>query len=292
MIKRKISRRRTDKIVSIVSLVTIIAAIFAAINFSELTALAAELSGAFRVNIICDGQNSCVYTQGDTVENLLAQANISLEPRDRVYPAKETMISGAASISVLRVTLGEEIITGEIPFETVTRTSSSLEKGKTRVIQEGAVGKKADVYETLVCESGEKVCNLLYSVTLTEPTAKIIEKGTKEVKKTVTTSSGQALAYSKCITVKATAYTTEGRKYARTATGTKPKVGTVAVDPRVIPLGSRLYITSADGKIVYGTAVAEDTGGKIKNNKIDLFFNTKKECLSFGVRSMKVYVLD
>ena len=65
-----------------------------------------------------------------------------------------------------------------------------------------------------------------------------------------------------------------------------------AQPPRVIPLGSRLYIETPDGRFVYGHAVAADTGGSIKGNKVDLYMETRSECLSFGVRNVKVYVLE
>ena len=66
----------------------------------------------------------------------------------------------------------------------------------------------------------------------------------------------------------------------------------LAVDPSVIPLGSKLYIETSDGGYVYGYATAEDTGGAIKGNKVDLFFPTYNECMSFGRRSVKVYILE
>jgi 3D (Asp-Asp-Asp) domain-containing protein len=79
--------------------------------------------------------------------------------------------------------------------------------------------------------------------------------------------------------------------YGITATGTYAKLGTVAVDPRVIPLGTKMYIVSTDGSVVYGYCTAEDTGGAIKGNKVDLFYNTTAECMQFGRRSVYVYIL-
>ena len=85
----------------------------------------------------------------------------------------------------------------------------------------------------------------------------------------------------------ATAYTddkqSQGKWVGQTATGVKPQVGVVAVDPKVIPLGTKLYI---DG---YGQAIAGDTGGAIKGKKIDLFMNSREECMDFGKRKIKVY---
>ena len=77
-----------------------------------------------------------------------------------------------------------------------------------------------------------------------------------------------------------------------TYTGTEVQVGTVAVDPNFIPLGTKMYIVSADGEYVYGYAIAEDTGGAIKGKIVDLFFNTYDECIEFGRRDVKIYILD
>ncbi len=78
-----------------------------------------------------------------------------------------------------------------------------------------------------------------------------------------------------------------------TATGTTPRIGTVAVNPKTIPYGSKLFIVSNSG-YVYGYAVAEDTGGDLLNNNIlvDLYMNTREDCLNFGRRTVKIYVLE
>lgn len=105
---------------------------------------------------------------------------------------------------------------------------------------------------------------------------------------TMETFSGDVLAYTDCLTVEATAYSGGGK----TAMGTATGEGTVAVDPDVIPLGSRLYITAEDGSSwVYGYAVAEDTGGSIQGERVDLFFWSESDCRAFGRRTAKVYVL-
>ena len=79
--------------------------------------------------------------------------------------------------------------------------------------------------------------------------------------------------------------------YGITASGMQACYGVVAVDPNVIPLGTKLYIASADGSYVYGCAIAGDTGGGIKGNKIDLFYNSRAEALQFGRRNVVVYFL-
>ena len=100
----------------------------------------------------------------------------------------------------------------------------------------------------------------------------------------------RSLNYSGIRKMTATAYTSGVNGVGtRTASGTKVHVGTVAVDRSVIPLGTRMYIV-ADGGIVYGLAVAEDTG--VRGKKVDLYFNSYQECIQFGVRNCTVYILE
>lgn len=113
----------------------------------------------------------------------------------------------------------------------------------------------------------------------------------EESSNTITTAGGETLTYSRVLSCSATAYSCDGRT-AYTATGTVARVGAIAVDPSVIPYGTRMYIVSEDGAYVYGYATAEDCGGAIQGNKIDLYFNTTAECYTFGRRTCKVYILS
>lgn len=109
----------------------------------------------------------------------------------------------------------------------------------------------------------------------------------QEVNKTSNRKGSQTLNKEKLGEFEATAYTTprdgRGGWTGKTATGTTPKIGVVAVDPNVIPLGTKLYV---DG---YGECVAEDTGGVIKGKKIDLFMQDRGTCLDFGRRKVIVH---
>ena len=107
----------------------------------------------------------------------------------------------------------------------------------------------------------------------------------------IVTLSGEVLTYTRVLSCEATAYTCEGSSWNTTATGTTARYGEIAVDPSVIPLGSRLYVTCDDGYCVYGVCTAEDTGGAIKGNRIDLYFDTYNECINFGRRQCMVYIL-
>ena len=95
----------------------------------------------------------------------------------------------------------------------------------------------------------------------------------------------------KIISMEATAYTddiaSQGKWIGQTATGMKPQVGVVAVDPKIIPLGTKLYVEG------YGEAIAGDTGGAIKGNRIDLFMATRGQAMKYGRRkNVKVRILD
>ena len=109
----------------------------------------------------------------------------------------------------------------------------------------------------------------------------------------IVTADGQVLTYSKTGQFRATAYTkTDAGCNDITATGTQVRVGTVAVDPTVIPYGTRMFIVTNDGSYVYGIGTAEDCGGAIVDNELDLYFDTEDDCWAFGVKSCTVYFLD
>ena len=106
----------------------------------------------------------------------------------------------------------------------------------------------------------------------------------------ITLENGEVLTFSEARTMKGTAYTAGNGVGTRTASGTTARVGVVAVDRSVMALGTKVYVVSNDGQYVYGFAVAEDTG--VRGNTIDLYMDTNKECVQFGVRNCTVYILD
>lgn len=105
-------------------------------------------------------------------------------------------------------------------------------------------------------------------------------------------ANGRAVSYSKKLVGRGTAYNEPAGSL--TSTGHTVEEGIVAVDPKVIPYGTRLYIASTDGRYVYGYAMAGDTGGALRSGKVlvDLFYDTESECVAFGSREVVVYVLD
>ena len=229
----------------------------------------------------------------ETVNDILNAKNITLGEFDLISPSIDSEVTDGMQIEITRVSYSTEEKTSSIPFEKEKKPSSEMTIGKTKVVQEGVNGSKVTTYK-IKYVNGSEVERIVTNETVTkQPVTQITEYGTKPIDTSgiVTTRSGQKLKYKKKLTMSATAYTTERSSDKVTATGRIAKVGLVAVDPKVIPLGSKLYITSANGKSwIYGTAVAADTG--VRGNKIDLFFNTYNECISFGRRKATVYILE
>ena len=234
-----------------------------------------------------------LYTKkAETLSELFKNNNIVVGENDIVSHPLSTLVSDGMQAEITRVSFITKNETTVLPYSVEKRPCAEITKGMTRTVQNGINGSKETTY-LIELRNGKEVTRQVQSEkVISQPVNKIIEYGTKPkiTSGTVTTWSGNKLNYKNKISMTATAYTTERTSDKITATGKVAQVGYVAVDPRVIPLGSKLYIVSADGKSwCYGTAVAADTG--VRGNKVDLFFNTYKECINFGRRKATVYVL-
>lgn len=244
-----------------------------------------------------DGNVEIITTTKKTVREAFEEAGVSLNAPDRIEPSLDDVITEDMHVSVFRILEKQITVDEEIPFSSSEVADKTLKKGKTAIKVKGQNGLKRSVYN-VTTENGVEIRRELVSTeTVKKPVAQVVAVGTAEsVKKSsgkvVTANAGTALSYSKKLTVTATAYTDHSGN--RTASGKMPQYGVIAVDPKVIPLGTRLYVESTDdGKSwSYGYCVAGDTGGAIKGNKIDLFYNSESECVRFGRRSAVVYVLD
>lgn len=264
--------------------------------------------------VIADG-DTITTVEGFTgeVDSALMRAGIPVSEKDRVT-AQRT--EGVVTVTLERpVTSYEHTVIETIPYETVRREAADLPLGEERTVQRGQAGQVIKTTRVVTDPDGAVERTDLGSSLEQEPINEVVEYGTRlpsvaasslsatrDVLTNVnaaengggilTTASGQRLSYSRTIDCVATAYTTERQSWKITATGTTARVGAIAVDPTVIPYGTRMYIVSSDGTITYGVATAEDCGGGIKGNRIDLFFDSYDTCIQFGVRDCTVYVLD
>lgn len=153
-----------------------------------------------------------------------------------------------------------------IPFATEYVDDPESEIGTERVLQEGTNGRRTETYLVKYWYGEETERNLL-GVQVEEPQKQIISRGTKIIWRGLETSDHGSLQYWRKLNVLATSY--DGNCLGcsgRTYSGTLVRYGTLAVDPSVIPLGTRVYIPG------YGVGKAEDIGGAIKGNQIDLGF--------------------
>ena len=245
-----------------------------------------------------DGNVEIITTTKKTVREAFEEAGVSVDISDRVEPSLDAEVEEDMHVNVFRVAERRITVDEEIPFTSKEISDSSLKKGSTKIKTKGQNGLKRAVYDVTTENGIEVKRQLVSSTTVKKPVTQIVAVGTGEGKKSsggqkvVATNAGKSLSYSKKLTVTATAYTdSSGNK---TASGRTPQYGVIAVDPKVIPLGTKLYVESTDdGKSwTYGYCVAGDTGGAIKGNKIDLFYNSEGECVRFGRRTAIVYILD
>ncbi|MBP3372792.1 MAG: G5 domain-containing protein, partial [Clostridia bacterium] len=238
------------------------------------------------------GQTVTCYAVDGTVGQLLKDNDYELGELDEVTPSLSSQIAAGMHVQIDRIEHEELTYTQAIPYETVYEDNSSMYSGSTRVTQKGSDGEMV-VTERIVYRNGEEDERLILNEEVTlEAVTCIVQRGTKSRPVSGVTSAeggvltlndGTQLSYSSVISGSSTAYTHTGHN---TATGTKPAYGTIAVDPSVIPLGTRMYIPG------YGYGVARDTGGAIKGTRIDVFFETRSEAIRWGRRSVTIYILD
>lgn len=237
---------------------------------------------AIPVSFIYQGKTQSIVTAKPTVGEVAASLGVFQE-NIRLEPAVETPVQSGMQIKA--TLLSEKVIERqEADLFTVTRQPDpSLEKGAEVVTQEGRDGIKTVVVKQHYAD-GNQVAEEVVAEKIIEPsTPKIIRVGTRD---TVETSRG-AMRFRRTEVMEATAYNPwDGSGAGITATGMQARHGIVAVDPEVIPLGSRVFIPG------YGLALAADTGGAIVGNRIDLCMDAYSEAIAFGRRTVKVYVLE
>lgn len=250
-----------------------------------------------------NGQEHTIYVSSGTVADALETVGIVLGEFDELSVDHNAQISSGMDIYITRVTVEEEYQYEPIPYETVMQSSSSLLKGNEVVIKQGVDGVRKYTYD-IIYKNGVMTDRVLAGTSVHEkPVNEIVACGTStsippSSSFTVSTTSqiltledGTQIPYESYIDVVATAYTTEGKDFNITKSGAVAQYGIIAVDPKVIPLGTKMYVVAADGTWVYGYAVAGDTGGFIKGYRIDLFYDTTAECITFGRQSARVYIL-
>jgi uncharacterized protein YabE (DUF348 family)/3D (Asp-Asp-Asp) domain-containing protein len=257
-----------------------------------------QIGRKFHVNITADGQTAAALVPEGSVENALLQAGVTLGSEDTVSIDKKSPIAEGMKISVARITYQEVTATQAIPFKNTTKDCDTLYRGNKQVQTAGKNGSQTVVTRQKLVDGKVAGSEIVSTTPVEQPVDQVTLVGTKkkpsayaivDTSGTVTDQDGNPVNFKRKISGKCTAYTGGGT----TSTGRAAAVGLVAVNPNVIPYGTRLYICSPDGRTVYGYAIAADTGGFAKQGRIiaDLYYNTSSQCSSFGVRNMNIYVL-
>ena len=199
--------------------------------------------------VLVDGKSIDVALAAESVADVVSEAGVVLGEDDVVEPALTTRATGDMVIDIHRVTIEEEIRETELAYSVETKKDSTIVSGDKLVVR---------------------------------PVADDSDSENESTASFSTAPNGRTCV--KVLTCKATAYhEPEG---SLTKSGTLSRVGAIAVDPSVIPLGTELYVEG------YGYCVAEDTGGLIKGNRIDIYLDSEAECVNWGVRDVTVYILE
>ncbi|MEC0373116.1 3D domain-containing protein [Paenibacillus chibensis] len=267
---------------------------------------------AVSVSLTADRATKHWNTTGNTVSEVLKEMGISLKETDKVTPALNEPVTGQTDIRIVRVSKQVVQRQESLPFRVIKTADPSLTAGEVRVVQQGSPGVMVQHIEKVYHDGKMVSMRMVGKEVQTKTLDKVIAVGTKKkpVEAVVKTASakpaskvqtknavssnnrvskaGVDFSYKKMIHVSMTAYSAgEPGIGTRTATGTRVTEGrTIAVDPSVIPLGWWVYIEGV------GFRRAEDTGGAIKGNKIDIYYDSTKRANSFGRKSgLKVYVI-
>lgn len=241
------------------------------------------------IKLTTNGTEMTVKAPEGTVENALNILGYEITDDDILNVDKNAQIEDDMKITLKKVTYVDEKSTKKISYKTVEKDSDDIMTGESEVSQKGVDGEKEVTKRCKYIDGKYDSTKVIDEKVTKEPVDKIVLNGTK--RGTTTDTSGAPVSYSYMVSGSGTAYT--AAPGALTATGVPVYEGGVAVNPAIIPYGSKLYIEAADGSHVYGYATAIDTGGALMDGSaiVDLFYFNYDDCVSFGRRDVNVYVL-
>ena len=259
---------------------------------------------ALEVQLRYRGTDRSVTSPGETVGELLARLGLDVDGNDTISHSLTAPVTDGMELTVDHTVTRVETYTTTIPHETTRCADASLPEGTEEIHVRGQDGELLST-ATVTYVNGQETDRKIISQKQTiAPITEIIGCGVAKAEAPeamdmpviqdgyIVMPSGEILTYYKTDYVTATGYThTDAGCDMITSTGTTVHYGTVAVDPRFIPYGTRMLIVSHDGERYYGIATAEDCGGAIKRDRMDLYFPTYQECIEFGRRRCTIYFL-
>ena len=250
-------------------------------------------------NVIADGKTTRAVVEQGTISRALSEAGVKLGADDITDKGLTAQVTENMTVQIGRVTYNDVTSTEAVAYDTVTQKDSSMDAGTKKVVTQGQNGVKTIVTRQKLCDGKLAESDVISSQITQQPVSQVVSVGTRSLGRafasvgtdgTVIDQNGNRVSYRKVFTGSCTAYSGGYR----TASGLIPSYGRVAVNPNVIPYGTKLYICSPNGSFVYGYAIAADTGGAAMAGDIiaDLYYSSNDICNSFGRRTMSVYVLN
>jgi 3D (Asp-Asp-Asp) domain-containing protein len=231
------------------------------------------------------GNRRQVRLAAATVGEALALVNVELRPGDHVAPDLARAVAPQMEIAVERWDTRMRIERLRVPFEDQTVRDADLFKGRQTVRSDGQPGLRERTIRVEYANGRPASFVAVSDTIITPPVPRVIAIGAKPVLALAGPFAGKEV-----MTLEATAYYPGPNNFGggvgpTTAIGLLARRGVVAVDPAVIKLGTRVHVEG------YGDALAGDTGGAIRGNRIDLCFETYEEAMQFGRRTVTVYIL-
>jgi uncharacterized protein YabE (DUF348 family) len=242
---------------------------------------------AFPLSLVVGGKEERVWSTSTTVADFLVQQGITLNQLDRVEPNGDSFVKENDVINVIRVEKVTDVVEEPVDFAIVTQKDASLAKGTEKVLKEGQKGLLAKTFEVILENGKEVVRNLIGESTIAEKQDKVVAVGTMALAQQVSRGTPTGKEFY----VSSTAYTAFCNGCSGvTATGinlrNNPTMKVIAVDPSIIPLGTKVYVEG------YGYAIAADKGSAINGYKIDVFLPTNAEAFRWGKRKVKIQILE
>lgn len=245
-----------------------------------------------------------IIAYGTTVKDALDGAKITLGPDDIMNVKPEDKLTDGMSIVVDRVVYKESTKNEVVEYSTVYEDTGDLNSGETQLKSEGVNGEKKVTYREKFVNGESAGKEAVSETIISEPVNEVVLSGTASQSggndytsppsggstggSTFIDYNGNEVSYSNVLYGSGTAYCVPG---GTTSLGWDVAVGIVAVNPDIIPYGTKMYIV-ADG-IVYGYAVAGDTGGALMSGEalVDVYYDTLEDCYTWGRRDVTVYIL-
>lgn len=249
------------------------------------------------VTVTADGLTKNLLLPYGTVEEALIMGGVKLSPEDVLDVKRSDSLKKVDAITIKRVTYKNETVTEAVPYDKVKENSDELALGESKIGTEGVDGEKAVVKKVKYIDGERDSSETIAEKIIKKPVDEVTLVGTKGAGSTggagtFTDENGVEVAYKYVLTGSGTAYTAAPGSL--TSTGAAVFEGGVAVNPNLIPYGSKVYVVSTDGSRAYGYATAVDTGGALMDGSaiVDCFYFSYHACMNWGRRNVNVYVIE